>query len=288
MSLKLEWLHYFVVLAESQSFNVAADRLCISQQALSKHLAQIEARLGGQLVQRAQRFEKLTPAGELLLQKARRILAHAETLETLFLTTDANRVAAPLRLAASPFLEPRLLEFLRGLLAEGRGQVQPQLMQALRIREMITRLEQGQLELGLLPHVPRSLRHLSQQIFTQSPYVIVTAPGKQVGNWKDLSYIRLVGADPELKLDIWPEHEWPRRIVAEADFETALAMCRRGSAALVLPQALAEPGLQQQWLQLGPAMPFEHQYRSFLVWSDSVRAHADSSDWLQRLFPKNS
>lgn len=286
MSLKLEWLHYFVVLAESQSFNIAADRLCISQQALSKHLAQIETRLGGQLVQRAQRFEKLTPAGELLLQKARRILAHAETLETLFLSADSSAVAAPLRLAAAPFLEPRLVDFLRGLLADKRGQVQPQLIQALTVAEIVSRLEQHQLELALLPQVPRSLRRLSQKLFTQSPYVIVTAPGQTADSWEQLGFIRLLGPDPAHQLEIWPEREWPRKIVAEADFETAMGLCRRGAGALVLPRALAEPDLQQQLLQLGPVMPFEQNYRSFLVCSDSTRAHPECADWFGRLVTK--
>jgi DNA-binding transcriptional LysR family regulator len=290
---KQEWLYYYVVLAESESFNVAADRLCISQQALSKHLAQIEDRLGGQLIQRSQRFEKLTPAGELLLAKARHILARAEKLEMLFSDKGASDIPTELRLAAAPLLEPRVLSFLRQTLAERAGQIQPLVLESLSASEIVACLERGDLEVGFLPSLPRGTQ-LQSQLFSQSPFQIVLAPprqdqvsgqyahdGQPPQSWQDLSYLRV--ADREPGIEVWPEDRYPRQVVAEADLDTSLALCMRGAGALLLPKVLAEPLIRAGRLSPGPAPPFEAVYRSYLLWSDRLRQSSELWDLLQRL-----
>lgn len=289
MPLKLEWLYYYVVLAESESFNVAADRLCISQQALSKHLAQIEERLGGQLIQRSQRFEKLTPAGELLLAKARHILARAEKLEKLFSDDGDSERLPVLRLAAAPLLEPRVLSFLRQTLAERAGQLQPLVLESLSASEILAALERGELEAGFLPTVPR-VNRLQHQLFSQSPYLIVIAPpragqfghdGQPPQSWQDLDFLRVAEREPGLER--WPEASHPRRVVAEADYETSLALCLRGAGALYLPHFLAAPLLRSGRLIEGPPAPFEQVYRSFLVWHDRLRLQPEVWEVFQRL-----
>ena len=278
MPLKLEWLYYYVVLAESESFNVAANRLCISQQALSKHLAQIEDRLGTQLIQRAQRFEKLTPSGELLLQKARRILSRAEALETLFLPPEDKGKASSLRLGTAPLLETRLLPFLRQLLSERTAQ--PIQLQSLPETEIESRLQRGELDFGFINAIPKT-RGLQHQLFSQSPYVIVTASGRKSRDWQELSFIRLLHG--ESASDPWPERQWPRQVIAEADLKMALALCSHGQGALLLPQVLAEPWLRPGRLQLGPPPPFELHFRSYLAWSEHTRQAPERLEWLQRL-----
>ncbi|PKL76576.1 MAG: hypothetical protein CVV27_09545 [Candidatus Melainabacteria bacterium HGW-Melainabacteria-1] len=276
--MKLEWLHYFVVLAESESFNLAADRLCISQQALSKHLAQIENRLGGQLIRRTQRFEKLTPAGELLLHKARGILRRAEQLESLFNLEPAPNKRLCLRLASTSFLEPKVLNLLRQILVEQA--LHPVLLQSLSAPEIEVRLQNAELEIGFLPAIPRG-RRLGHQLFSDSPFVIVTAPGLQVQDWASLPYIRQLSPLPQA--DAWPEQNWPRRVVAEADPETALALCQRGVGALLTPRLIAEPYLRSAHLQLGPIPPFDLRFTSYLVWSEQNPRSPEINEFLQRL-----
>ena len=60
----LRQLRYFVVVAEEASFTRAAQRLHLSQPALSAAIRQLERRLGTVLFARTGRQVALTPAGE--------------------------------------------------------------------------------------------------------------------------------------------------------------------------------------------------------------------------------
>ncbi len=66
-------LQAFVSIAERGSFHAAAAHLNLSQTALSHRLRKLEESLSTQLFQRTTRQVTLTPAGDALLPKARRI-----------------------------------------------------------------------------------------------------------------------------------------------------------------------------------------------------------------------
>lgn len=67
-------LECFVALAEELHFSRAASRMGISQPGLSQQLRQLEDQLQVELVRRSKRHVSLTPAGEILLEEARKIL----------------------------------------------------------------------------------------------------------------------------------------------------------------------------------------------------------------------
>lgn len=76
-------LGFFSTLAAAGSLSAAARELGITTPAVSKHLAQMEARLGIALVVRTTRRMSLTPEGELYLAHARRILAEIDDMGQL-------------------------------------------------------------------------------------------------------------------------------------------------------------------------------------------------------------
>jgi LysR family transcriptional regulator, transcriptional activator for dmlA len=82
---------FFNVLARSGSLAAAARELGVTTPAVSKRLAQMEARLGVALMTRTTRRFGLTPEGEIYLTHARRILAEIDDMEQLV----TKAVAAP-------------------------------------------------------------------------------------------------------------------------------------------------------------------------------------------------
>jgi len=82
---------FFSLLARCGSFSGAARELNLSTPAVSKRLAQMESRLGVQLLNRTTRRVSLTQEGEIYLQHARRILADIDDMERLV----GNAEAAP-------------------------------------------------------------------------------------------------------------------------------------------------------------------------------------------------
>lgn len=84
-------LGFFCHLAKSGSLTVTARELHLTPPAVSKRLAQLEARLGVRLLNRTTRRVSLTEEGELYYREAARILSDIEQLEQ----TVASRRAAP-------------------------------------------------------------------------------------------------------------------------------------------------------------------------------------------------
>jgi LysR family transcriptional regulator, transcriptional activator for dmlA len=76
-------LGFFSVLAGAGSLSAAARELGVTTPAVSKHLAQMEARLGVSLVNRTTRRMSMTPEGELYLEHARRILGEIDGMQEL-------------------------------------------------------------------------------------------------------------------------------------------------------------------------------------------------------------
>ena len=83
-------LGFFSALAASPSLSAAGREMGVTTAAVSKHLAQMEKRLGVVLINRTTRRMSLTPEGELLLEHARRILREIDALDELIVQSKAS------------------------------------------------------------------------------------------------------------------------------------------------------------------------------------------------------
>ncbi|MEM9906024.1 MAG: LysR family transcriptional regulator [Cyanobacteria bacterium P01_D01_bin.44] len=78
--MELRHLRYFVMVAETLHFGQAAERLQMTQPALSKQIAGLEKELNVQLFSRTRRTVQLTPAGQVLLEAANPILLQIDEM----------------------------------------------------------------------------------------------------------------------------------------------------------------------------------------------------------------
>ena len=83
MALELSELRSFLVLADHLHFGEAAEALHLSQPALTKQIHKLEAKVDGPLLVRGYRRVSLTPAGEILRDRAQSLLREAEMAEEM-------------------------------------------------------------------------------------------------------------------------------------------------------------------------------------------------------------
>lgn len=129
MKITLRQLAYFRALAQARNFGRAAEMMNVSQPALSMQIKELEGILGVELVERLPRDVRLTRAGREVLDRATRVLAEAQELET---TARLQGLHGPLTLGMIPTIAPYLLP---GALARLRA---ADISRDLRLREAQT------------------------------------------------------------------------------------------------------------------------------------------------------
>ncbi len=113
---RFEEMQTFVKVVELGGVSATADRLEIAKSAVSRRLADLEARLGVQLLHRTTRKMNLTHSGQQFYQRCLRILADLDETEQYISQEDKQlrgiiRLSAPLSFGLA-HLSPLLNEFL--------------------------------------------------------------------------------------------------------------------------------------------------------------------------------
>ena len=115
MKITLRQLRYFDALAREMHFGRAADRVAVTQPAMSAQIRLLEETLGGPLVDRDLPGLPLTPLGRAVLPQAEAVLAGVRALEET--ARDARGAGIELSLGiiptVAPYLAPHLLPLIR-------------------------------------------------------------------------------------------------------------------------------------------------------------------------------
>jgi len=246
--ISLRQLEYVVAVADVLGFRRAAERCHVSQPALSAQIQQLEAVLGVKLFERGTRRVMLTPAGEELVARARRVLTEAGDI-----LSAASRLSDPfagnLQLGVIPTVAPYVLpEVVPALVKQ-----YPRLK--LRLREdktelLVRALDEGRLDAALLALVPE-LGDVEHAVIAEDPFVVAAPPGHAMAKLKQ---VRLQDLDEENVLLLEDGHCFRSQALTlctrigarEVDFRatslTTLAqMVMSGEGAITLLPGLSVP-----------------------------------------------
>jgi DNA-binding transcriptional LysR family regulator len=187
----LEWLASFVALADDLHFTRAAQKVHVAQPALTKRIQQLEQALGGPLFTRTRRAVRLTPAGELLLPHARRVVQAAEALS---LAAERLRDGAigRLRIGFSPSAPHHVLPALMRAFRRRHPAVECVLTE-LPSDAQIEQLEAGDLDVGILRPPSLLPARLQCTTFFEEPFVAVLPRDHRLARRRAVSLRDLAG-----------------------------------------------------------------------------------------------
>ena len=272
MDIELGDLQALLVLAETLHFGRAANRLHVSQPALSKRIRKMEGSIGGPLLVRGYRDVQLTEAGRLLASRSRHLLAEASA--TMALTGRAARgEAGLLRIGfgiASIFglLPEVVLRFRRA-----HPEVQLDLRD-MSTPEQITALVSGEIDVGFIRHRAADDR-LQMRYALDERLVAAVGPNS---HWDARVGLRSVASEPFIiiarsrsasfydhVLSVCAAAGFAPRIAQEADeLFTILSLVRAGLGVSLVPRSAALMRLQGvRFYELG--MP-EASWNIALAW----------------------
>lgn len=183
-------LRQVVAVADAGTVRAAAQSLNISQPPLTAAIRGLEERLGVRLFTRSVRGMELTPAGAVLVDEARTILARLDRAERR--VQEVAGRAEPLRIGfVSAALNGTLARLLRGLVAQGRPS--PALYE-MTTPEQLTALSHARLDLGLL-HPPVEVLPEGCQIVSlgKDPFLVALPMGHSLAACDDVRFRDLVG-----------------------------------------------------------------------------------------------
>lgn len=147
--MNLRHLRTLAAIVELGSFARAASKVHLSQPALSRQVRALEAELGVRLFDRVGRRAQLTPEGQDLLRRARRVLAEADSLDERARALKSGQAGILKVGATPPALETLVSPFLTHYLRRHPG-VEVELVEEGGAR-MPERLERGDMQIACMP-----------------------------------------------------------------------------------------------------------------------------------------
>ena len=177
----LQQLRFLAAIAEHRHFGRAAASCAVTQSTLSAGIQELEQRLGASLVERSRKQLMLTPLGEEIVTRGRRLLSAAEDIVDLA-RGASEPLSGPLRLGVIPTIGPYLLPaIMRGL-----PKAFPKLRLFLREEQtapLLEKLAGGELDLVLLA-LPYDVGDAETLELGADPLFVALPPGHRLARGK--------------------------------------------------------------------------------------------------------
>ena len=172
--MNLRDLRYLVALADERHFGRAAQRCFVSQPTLSAQIRKLERYLGVPLVERQPKRVALTPTGQQIVERARRLLQESDAIVELA-QMGRDPLAGQLRVALIPTVGPYLLPRVAPALQRELPNLKL-LLYEYQTGPLLERLRAGDLDIGVLavPAVP--MDGLESTVLYEEPFALAV-PG---------------------------------------------------------------------------------------------------------------
>src|SRR6266436_5283022 len=211
--MELRHLRYFVAIGEEQHYGRAARRLRVAQPALSRQIQDLEKELGFKLFERLPRGVRLSAAGKLFLEDARRILREVSEA-----AVRAGRVASgrsgTLRVgftenASWRGVVPQSFRRFWELQPEAELQLQPSASV-----EQTEAIRSGRLDAGFVNFMPKSDPELDQLLVAIQHIELAAPKGHPLTRLKKVRLQDLTDA-PFIWFPRWPSPAFYDRMMHE-------------------------------------------------------------------------
>jgi LysR family hydrogen peroxide-inducible transcriptional activator len=171
MMISLKQLNYALAVEQTRHFKKAA-RLCsVSQSALSTAISELESQLDMQIFERDNKKVLVTPAGKLVLQKAKAIKVEVDDLYLLS-RSQKSPLSCPMSLGViptiGPYLLPKVLPEIRRRFPEFQLRIVEEQSQVL-----VDQVRVGEIDTAILA-LPFSVEGLHTFEFWQEDFYLVT------------------------------------------------------------------------------------------------------------------
>jgi LysR family nitrogen assimilation transcriptional regulator len=172
--MELRSIQYFVQVADEGSITRTADKIGIAQPALTRHIKQLEAELGTQLLMRLPRGVRLTTSGRDFLDHARTIMLEVSRASE-HVRGKAQAPRGAVVMGTSPTLAPLLLP---GCVARARQQCPAVTLKVVEgfSPQLLDALLTGRLDLAVMTNPPRTTA-LALTPLCSEPLVVLSPPG---------------------------------------------------------------------------------------------------------------
>jgi Transcriptional regulator len=188
--IKIRDLEYLDALDTHRHFGKAAEACHVSQPTLSGQLMKLEEQLGVKLIERHPRRIMLTPAGEQLLAKARRVLNAARELE-ITAKSLGDPLAGELHLGFIPTLAPYLLPRIMPALIKDLPRLEFFLHEH-KTQVLLGMLNDGKLDALVLPWLDEMQGFEAYELFNEE-FVVAVSKKHELANRKQMKLEHLQG-----------------------------------------------------------------------------------------------
>ena len=186
----LREFRYLVALADHEHFGRAAEECCVSQSTLSTQIKKLECYLGATLIERNARSFALTPIGQDIVAKARRIVRQVDDL-LITAQTALGPLVGPLRLGVIPTLAPYFLPWLVPL-AKGSYQRLQLVVHEDLTQHLVQRLRNFEIDAALLA-LPLDGEDFDELPLFDEPFWLACPPGHTLAKLKTVTHEDLRG-----------------------------------------------------------------------------------------------